>query len=161
VGRAAPRRWGGVLFPDQDVEGARSAPTHWRARPQRAPEQGSDTVKYMIMMFGSAGAMMETASPDWIKEMIGFMTDLDQELTDSGELVFQEGLADGVAAKVVSLRDGALVTTDGPYAESKESLIGFWVVDVADEARVLEICARIVKYSGSVEVRPVGTAPEV
>ena len=118
-------------------------------------------MKYMIMMFGGAGEMMETKSPDWIKEMIGFMRDLDRELVASGEMVFNEGLQDGGAAKIVRLTDGVPVTTDGPYAEAKESLIGFWILDVADEARILEIAGRIVRYSGVVEVRPVGVAPDV
>jgi hypothetical protein len=115
----------------------------------------------MIMMFGTAGEMMQTQSPDWIKEMIGFMRDLDRELVSSGEMVFNEGLQDGDAAKIVRLTDGVRVTTDGPYAEAKESLIGFWILDVADEARILEIAGRIVHYSGVVEVRPVGVAPDV
>ena len=118
-------------------------------------------MKYMIMMFGTAGEMMQTASPEWIKEMIGFMQDLDRELVESGEMVFNEGLQDGDAAKIVRLTDGVPVTTDGPYAEAKESLIGFWILDVADEARILEIAGRIVRYSGVVEVRPVGVAPDV
>ena len=58
------------------------------------------------------------------------------------------------------VRPGGLVT-DGPYAEAKESLIGFWVLDVADEARIVEIAGRIAAYSGVVEVRPVGVAPDV
>ncbi|HST66816.1 MAG TPA: YciI family protein [Mycobacteriales bacterium] len=115
----------------------------------------------MIMMFGTAGEMMETQSSEWIKEMIGFMHDLDRELVETGEMVFNEGLQDGDAAKVVRLTDGVPVTTDGPFAEAKESLIGFWVLDVADEARILEIAGRIVRYSGVVEVRPVGVAPDV
>jgi hypothetical protein len=118
-------------------------------------------VKYMIMMFGTAGEMMETRSPEWIKEMIGFMQNLDRELVEAGELVFNAGLQDGDTAKLVRLVDGLPVTTDGPYAEAKESLIGFWVLDVADEARIVQIAAQIAKYSGVVEVRPVGVAPDV
>jgi hypothetical protein len=118
-------------------------------------------VKYMIMMFGGAAEMTATHSPEWITEMIGFMRGLDEELRDAGEMVFNEGLQDGDSAKIVRLADGVPVTTDGPYAEAKESLIGFWVLDVADEARILEIAGRIVKYSGVVEVRPVGVAPDV
>ncbi|HEV7657390.1 MAG TPA: YciI family protein [Mycobacteriales bacterium] len=115
----------------------------------------------MIMMFGSAGEMMETQSPEWITEMIAFMRDLDKELVEAGEMVFNEGLQDGDKAKIVRLTDGVAVTTDGPYAEAKESLIGFWVLDVADEARILEIAGRIVAYSRVVEVRPVGVVPDV
>ena len=118
-------------------------------------------MKYMIMMFGTAGEMMESRSPEWITEMIGFMHDLDRELVERGEMVFNEGLQDGDTAKVVRLVDGVPVATDGPYAEAKESLIGFWVLDVADEARIVEIAGRIAAYSGAVEVRPVGVAPDV
>lgn len=118
-------------------------------------------MKYMIMMFGGAGEMTQTQSPEWITEMIAFMRDLDRQLVESGEMVFNEGLQDGDAGKIVRLTDGVPVTTDGPYAEAKESLIGFWILDVADEQRILDIAGRIVHYSGVVEVRPVGIAPDL
>jgi hypothetical protein len=116
-------------------------------------------VKYMLMMFGDASTMMETQSPEWIKEMIGFMQQLDADLTEAGELVFQLGLTDASTAKVVSVENGLPVTTDGPYAESKESLIGYWVVDVEDEARAIEIASRIAVYSRVVEIRQGGDEP--
>jgi hypothetical protein len=116
-------------------------------------------MKYMIMMFGDGASMMATKSSEWIGEMIGFMTRLDEELRDSGELVYQTGLADGSAAKTYRAEGGTVTATDGPYAEAKESLIGYWIVDVADEARVAAIASRIVEYAGVVEVRPVMDAP--
>jgi hypothetical protein len=116
-------------------------------------------MKYMIMMFGSAGEMMDVKSPEWIREMIQFMRQLDVDLRDSGEMVFNAGLADGSSAKTVRLADGLPVATDGPYAEAKESLIGYWVLDVENEARILEIAGRIVEWSEVVEVRPVADAP--
>lgn len=116
-------------------------------------------MKYMIMMFGEAGTMMETASPDWIREMIAFMVKIDQDLSDSGELVFQAGLADGSTAKVVSLENGVPIATDGPYAEAKESLVGYWVLDVENEARIIEIAGRIATYANQVEVRQVADGP--
>ena len=117
-------------------------------------------MKYMIMMFGSAEEMMSVQSPEWITEMIAFMMTLNDELTASGEFVEARGLVDGSQAKTVSLAaDGTVVTTDGPYAEAKESIVGYWVVDVADEARAVEICGRIVKYARSVELRQVPDAP--
>jgi hypothetical protein len=85
---------------------------------------------------------------------MGFMHDLDGELQASGELVESRGLADGSQAKLVRRTDDGYVVTDGPYAEAKESLVGYWVLDVADEQRVLDISGRIVKYSQVVEVRP-------
>jgi hypothetical protein len=117
-------------------------------------------MKYMIMMFGSAEGMMEVKSTDWIKEMIQFMRKLDQDLRDSGELVFEAGLVDGSQAKVVSIKNGIPVATDGPYAEAKESIIGYWVVDVESEARAIEIASNIVAFTqGPIEVRQLGEAP--
>ncbi|MET3803807.1 hypothetical protein ABIB25_000793 [Nakamurella sp. UYEF19] len=118
-------------------------------------------MKYMVMMFGSAAEMVEVQSPDWIHEMIEFMMGLNAELIESGELVSAEGLSDGSTAKVVRLEDGLPVVTDGPFAEAKESLIGFWILDVENEARIIEIAARIVVYSRQVEIRPIGGPPEV
>lgn len=116
-------------------------------------------MKYMIMMFGDAASLHETASKEWIEEMIGFMVQLDQDLEASGELVFQQGLADASAARTVSLRDGIPVATDGPFAEAKESLIGFWVVDVESDTRIVELAGQIAKYAGRVEIRPAMDAP--
>lgn len=115
-------------------------------------------MKYMIMMFGSAEGMAQTASEDWIREMIGFMTNLDDDLRERGEMVFNAGLADGGTARLVHA-DG--VVTDGPFAESKESLIGFWIVDVESDERLIELSASIAKYSQVVEIRPLGEAPPV
>jgi hypothetical protein len=123
------------------------------------PDQGSDDVKYMIMMFGSAAEMVEVKSKEWITEMIDFMRTLNKDLEDAGEMVEARGLVDGSQAKTVSLEDGVPIVTDGPFAESKESLVGYWVVDVENEARAIEICGRIVKYSGIVELRQVPDGP--
>ena len=116
-------------------------------------------MKYMLMMFGSAEEMLDTQSPDWVREMIQFMTDLDQEFRDNGEMVHNEGLVDGSQAKLVRRTDTGITVTDGPFAEAKESLVGYWVLDVEDEARILAISERIVKYSGVLEVRRVADGP--
>ena len=117
-------------------------------------------MKYMIMMFGDQATMVETRSTEWIKGMIRFMTDLDQELADSGELAGSEGLADPTQATTVRFDHGTPVPTDGPFAEAKESLAGYLIVDVEDEARALEIASRIVAVTeGPVEVRQVMDAP--
>jgi hypothetical protein len=116
-------------------------------------------MKYMIAMFGSAESMMQTKDPEWIREMIAFMVNIDVELRQSGEMVVNEGLADPSTAKTVRLENGQPVATDGPFAEAKESLIGFWIVDVASEARAIELCGRIAAWSGVVELRPVPAGP--
>jgi len=77
-------------------------------------------------------------------EMIQFMTNLDEDLKKSGELVSNEGLADGSQAKTVRIKNGIPVPTDGPFAEAKESPVGYWIVDVESEARAIEIASKIV-----------------
>ena len=117
-------------------------------------------MKYMIMMFGDQATMMEQRTPEWIREMILWMRDFGRELSSAGELVTAEGLVDPTQAKTVVYENGMAVPTDGPFAESKESLAGYWIVDVESEARALELASRVVAFiEGPVEVRQVGVAP--
>jgi hypothetical protein len=117
-------------------------------------------MKYMIMMFGSAASMMEAKSRDWILEMIEFMKQTNRDLQEAGELVAAEGLADGTQAKTIRFQNGIPVVTDGPFAEAKESIIGYWIVDVENEARAIEIASRVVAFThGPIEVRQVMDAP--
>ena len=117
-------------------------------------------MKYMIMMFGDQAGMMEARSAEWITEMIRFMHRFNRELVDSGELVSAQGLVDASQAKTVRFQNGTPVVTDGPYAESKEALAGFWIVDVEDEARAVELTSKVVAFiECPVELRRIGDAP--
>jgi hypothetical protein len=100
----------------------------------------------MIMMFGGVGAATRHRSPEWIAGMHELMMKLDTELKESGECVASEALADSGQAKTVRFVDGAPVPTDGPFAEVKESLAGYWILDV-DEERALQIAAQVVAYT--------------
>src|SRR5687768_543545 len=82
----------------------------------------SQEMKYIIMMFGDQNTMMETRTPEWIREMIAFMGTIDQEIKDAGEFVDGQGLVDPSEAKTVRIEAGVPVATDGPFAEAKESL---------------------------------------
>ena len=92
-------------------------------------------MKYLIAMFGDQATMVETKSTEWIKSMIRFMSEVDEELDASGEKVDSVGLADPTMAKTVRFEHGAPVATDGPFAEAKESLAGYCIVDVESEER--------------------------
>lgn len=118
-------------------------------------------MKYMLMMFGDSATMMETKPKEWIAEMIEFMTNIDVELRTSGELVSEEGLADATVAKTVRVKDGKATPTPGPaFADPKESLIGYWVVKVDDEARAIEIASNVAEFiDAPVDVRPVMEGP--
>jgi hypothetical protein len=125
------------------------------------PERGEETaLKYLIAMFGDQATMVETKSTEWIKDMIRFMEDLDNELAASGEKVDSIGLVDPTMAKTVRFVQGAPVPTDGPFAEAKESLAGYYLVDVESEARALEIASKIVGHTGEpIEVRRLADGP--
>jgi hypothetical protein len=103
-------------------------------------------MKYMIMMFGGLGAAIEDRTPEWIAGMHELIVKLDTELKVSGECVASEALADPSQARTVRFVAGAPVPTDGPFAEVKESLAGYWIVDV-DEERALQIASRVVGYT--------------
>ena len=116
-------------------------------------------MKYMIMMFGDQNTMTETKTPEWIRNMIAFMKDLTRELEESGELVDSQGLVDPSQATTVRFQEGAPIPTDGPFAEAKESLAGYFILDATDE-RVMEIASRIVgTIEEPIEVRRVADAP--
>jgi hypothetical protein len=117
-------------------------------------------MKYMILTFGDQAGLMEARSPEWIREMIAFMHKLNDDLIKSGEFVSAEGLTDASQAKTVKLQAGIPVATDGPFAESKESLAGYWIVDVEHEARAIEIASRVVAFvECPIEIRQIGDAP--
>jgi len=73
------------------------------------------------------------------------------------ETVGAQQLQPGTTATTVRVANGGALTTDGPFAETKEVLGGFYLVDVPDLDAALEIAARIpaARMGGSVEVRPV------
>jgi hypothetical protein len=77
------------------------------------------------------------------------------ELSASGEFVTAEALADPATSTVYTWsRDGHLAT-DGPYAEAKEQLAGFFLIDCATRERAEEVAAQFAQPGGTVELRPV------
>ena len=116
-------------------------------------------MKYMLMTFGDRSTL-GGKSPDWIKGMIDFMIRIDGELVESGELLFQQGLADPSEARTVRAPHGNPHLTEGPYLAPRQSLAGFWVVDVDSEARAIAIANRIATAAESaIEVRMCVDAP--
>jgi hypothetical protein len=79
-----------------------------------------------------------------------------QKIIASGELVAGDPLHDASTATTVRVRNGATTLTDGPFAETKEQLGGYYIVDVVGLDRALELAAEIPgAKGGSIEVRPI------
>ncbi len=117
-------------------------------------------MKYLILIHQNRGAREQFASfPPEVQAagMQGYY-DLNAELAGTGELVSAEALSDDSTCTVLSMKSGSIVTSDGPFAESKEMLAGFYLVDVTSLDRALEIAAKIPEVqagAGDVEVRAV------
>ncbi|MEQ1895468.1 MAG: YciI family protein [Planctomycetota bacterium] len=128
-------------------------------------------MKYMLMMHHAGeGPAITTWPTQDIQRHIQFMIDLNARLAQAGELLDAQGLAFPAEAKVVRAgKDGGALVFDGPFAESKEFLAGFWIVSVPSEARAIAIAAEAsaapglggVRMSIPIELRQVMEAPDV
>jgi len=115
-------------------------------------------VKYLILIYHNPAArqVWEGFSDDQRAEGLRYYAALVEELAESGELVASEALADPSQAKRVAVHEGRTITSDGPFAEAKEHLAGFFLVDCDSADRAIEHAARIPEAAfGLVEVRPV------
>lgn len=130
-------------------------------------------MKFMLMMNAPRGTgdwgVMNWPAED-LKAHIGFMLQLNQELKNEGVLVGAEGLAPPGQARIVRAgKDGAPEVTDGPFAESKEFLAGYWIVDVDTPEQAYAIAGRASSAPGPggkplnlrIEVREVMSGPPV
>lgn len=126
-------------------------------------------MKYILMMNtprGGAYAITQWPKAD-IQAHIAFMKGLNKDLQASGEFVSAEGLTAPDQAKLVRAGKNGLPDTDGVFAEAKEYLAGFWIVDVDTPERAFQIAARASSAPGvggtplrlPIEVRQVMSAP--
>jgi hypothetical protein len=98
----------------------------------------------------------ENATPEQMQQVSQAYFELTQEMEQKGVLVAGDGLYPTPTATTVRVRDGERNVTDGPFAETKEQLGGFYVLDVKDLDEAIEWAAKIpTAQFGSVEIRPV------
>ena len=101
-----------------------------------------------------------TPSPEVMERMYAQVDTFNQGLKSSGSWVFAGGLHPASSATVVDASGGDVVTTDGPFAESKEHLGGFWIVEADDLDAALELARQASEAcEGPVEVRPFQDEP--
>ena len=110
---------------------------------------------YALLIYGDPSAAPDYESPEGQKEFQHWMS-YTEELGKTGNLKAGEALQPHQTATTVRVRDGQTLTTDGPFAETKEILGGFYLVDVPDLDAALEWAAKMPNIDyGTVEVRPV------
>ncbi|GIH75965.1 hypothetical protein Plo01_23940 [Planobispora longispora] len=98
-------------------------------------------MKYMLLIYNRPGFAEELSEAER-DELFGGVDALMKELTESGELIGGEALADPSQTKTVRVRDGVPAVTDGPYIEAKEQFAGYIMVDCETPGRAVEIAAR-------------------
>ena len=110
-------------------------------------------MKYMLTLFNEERSWEDT-DPAEAGAMMAAWDTYTRELREAGALVAGEGLAPSATATTIRLNDEHIVT-DGPYAETKEQLGGFYLIDVADLDEALAWAHKLPMPGGGVEVRPV------
>ena len=123
-------------------------------------------VKYLILIYHNPESRRIWASFSESEQAAGLAeyAALNEDLAASGELIASEALADPSLARHVRRDGDQAIAIDGPFAEAKEQLAGFYLVDCANDERAIEIAGRIPEADlGMIEVRPtmVYTAAEM
>ena len=114
-------------------------------------------MKYVILIYSNPASREIWDNMPAEERSVGLTAyeELNADLEASGELIVTEALAQPARAKRVSVSEGRTVTSDGPFAEAKELLGGFYLVDCDSEERAIEIAARVPEAQlGLVELRP-------
>jgi len=117
-------------------------------------------VKYMLLIYGAEGTLNQEEMEHCYRES----AQLAHRLDEAGQFVATAPLQPTAAATSVRVREGKRLVTDGPFAETREQLGGYFLVDAPDLEAALAIAERIPGARwGTVEVRPVveiGGLPE-
>ncbi|MDF4252964.1 YciI family protein [Streptomyces sp. WMMB303] len=116
-------------------------------------------MKYLLLGYTPAAAWdaatAEEPSPEALAAFAVYRR-IERELLDTGELLSTEGLGHPAVSTTVHRTPDGTTATDGPFAELKEVLASFAVIDVVDRERAVEIASRIVEVLGEpIEIRPV------
>ncbi|QYN23689.1 YciI family protein [Amycolatopsis sp. DSM 110486] len=115
-------------------------------------------MKYLVLIYGNLASRAAWAGMSDEQKAAGLRAyvEFNDDLDGSGERIVSERLAAPELTKQVIVRDDEVSTTDGPFAEIKEQLAGFYLLECDSEERALEIAARIPEAPyATIEVRPV------
>jgi len=116
-------------------------------------------VKYMLLICRDEPAW-ETLNVTERQRLYAEMVELSDELTSRGQYLAGHPLQPSSSATTVRVRDGRRIVTDGPFAETREQLGGYMIIDVKDLDEAIAIAARIpLARTSTVEIRPVREGP--
>jgi len=105
-------------------------------------------MKYLCLVYGEEQALQDMPDSDCLA--------YDEALRASGHCIASEALQPVATATTVRVRNGKVSVTDGPFAETKEHLAGFYLVEAKDLNEAIQLAAKIPPAEvGSIEVRPI------
>jgi hypothetical protein len=117
--------------------------------------KGVNAMQYLLMIYRNEAELGGMTAADRQKMMADYGA-FTQSIIQSGNFKAGDGLQPTSTATTVRVRDGKTLTTDGPFAETREQLGGYYLVEAKDLDAALAIAARIPgAKTGSVEVRPI------
>jgi hypothetical protein len=113
-------------------------------------------MKFLLLLYGDETKWMDM-SPEAMQQSVEVWNAFGQELIDGGAIVAGEALAPTSDATTVRFDQGEVVRTDGPFAETREQLGGFYLLECRDIEEAAAWAAKVpdLGEGGSVEVRPV------
>lgn len=112
-------------------------------------------MKYMLLIYHDE-TVWDALTESQRQEIYGEYRQLISELTESGQFLIGDQLQPAETATTVQVRDSRLLLTDGPFAETREQLGGFFLIEAKNFEEANHIAGRIPSArTGSVEVRPV------
>jgi hypothetical protein len=116
-------------------------------------------MQYMLLIYQNE-AQMAGQSPEEMQRFMGEYMEFSRSINQSGHFKAGDGLQPTSTATTVRVRDGKQLVTDGPFAETREQLGGYYLIEAKDLDEARSIAARIPSARfGSVEVRPVMIMP--
>jgi len=121
-------------------------------------------MKYLLTIYGDESGYADV-TPEQVGQVMAAYEAFGRAATEAGVLLGGEGLKDSSTATTVRVRDGETVTSDGPFADTREQLGGYYLVDCRDLDEAISWAAQIPgAFNGAIEVRPVmdyeATGPE-
>ena len=112
-------------------------------------------MKYMMLIYSEESAEPQPGSGDFGSMMQRYGA-FAQEVSEKGKMVAGDPLESVATATTVRVREGKTQTVDGPFAETKEQLAGFFILDCTDLDEAIEYAAKIPTADfGSIEIRPI------
>ena len=112
-------------------------------------------MKYLCLAYEEEGTLNALSKSEWDALRDETLTYVD-ELRSSGRLISTEPLQSVSTAATVRVRDGKVSITDGPFAETKETLGGFFLINASDLNEAIQVASRWPSARlGSIEVRPI------